>query len=64
MSSSGEAGKGDISYPDAVAKGMMISASSLAVEKPNDVGAFEGEFRPPPGPREVRCGVGREGRRE
>ena len=57
MSSSGEE-KADISYPDAVAKGMMLSASSLVVEKPNDVGGFEGEFRPPPGPREVgllRC---------
>ena len=52
MSSSGEE-KADISYPDAVAKGMMLSASSLVVEKPNEVGGFEGEFRPPPGPREV-----------
>jgi len=50
--SGSEEKKAMISYPDAVAKGMMLSASSLSVEQ-GESAAFDGEFRPPPGPREV-----------
>ena len=54
MSSTSEEQKQtQFSYPDAVAKGMMLSARNLSVDNSDPSTGFEGEFRPPPGPREV-----------